>query len=204
MEVSSGQDGDDKNADVQQQPTSHLTSPLLGISGGLRNKIYRETFVQDRSIKVTTTGVPEPPLLATCKQIRREGMDVFYGDNRFRISLPHYDSTICMLWLKKVRKMREVGDIHVSPACYGGQGPGINHREWENLIVWLKRYHEKTVRMRFNPPTQIPPGVLLDAVVIGGMFNILGSMEEKPWSEVESVLNEQRNILTRIDAGWSV
>ena len=72
------------------------------------------------------------------------------------------------------------------------------------MIVWLKRYYDGAVRMGYNPPSQIPAGFLLDQVVIGGMFTIVDGMRQAPWSEVESILLEQRNILMRIDTGWAL
>ena len=98
--------------------------------------------------------------------------------------------------------MVEAGEIRVRVHAYGNQGPVGQDKLWENLIVWMKRYHDKEVRMRFGPPTQIPTGCTLDQAVIGGMFMIVDGMEEEDWSEIEKVLIEQRNILTRIDARW--
>ena len=111
-----------RNSKTPQIRNMAAQSPLLRLSGELRNKIYREVLVDQKSVKVTTTGVPEPAFLLTCKQIRREGMDVFYGENRFRIPAPRYDSTTLMHWGEKVRKMREAGDIHVAKVnSYGSQ-----------------------------------------------------------------------------------
>lgn len=66
-------------------------SPLFTLARELRDKIYEYAVNcgDDDGICTVTRrrGIPEPPLLFTCKVIREEALEVFYSINSFRAGL---------------------------------------------------------------------------------------------------------------------
>ena len=74
------------------QPTLNPTkmaekSALLALPGEIRNRIYRLVLVGQEPVDVYDQGVPEPGVLFIRKQIRNEGVRLFYTENQFRIRL---------------------------------------------------------------------------------------------------------------------
>lgn len=68
------------------QPVCHL----LKLAGELKNRIYREVLCDLNDISVDQDGYDRPALLQTCKQIRAEGLKIFYYENRFSIDCKDY------------------------------------------------------------------------------------------------------------------
>lgn len=70
-----------------QQLSTMDTSPLGRLPGELRNDIWRHALVAPECIDVATkTKLDEPALLAVCKQIRKECIQIYYAENTFRVT----------------------------------------------------------------------------------------------------------------------
>ncbi|KAK3640924.1 hypothetical protein LTR56_011574 [Elasticomyces elasticus] len=62
---------------------------LLLLPAELRIRIYELAVVEPSSVVACyPKRVKQPALSATCQQIRRECLSVFYGDNTFRFAIP--------------------------------------------------------------------------------------------------------------------
>ncbi|KAK4952545.1 hypothetical protein LTR10_009351 [Elasticomyces elasticus] len=62
---------------------------LLLLPAELRIRIYELAVVERSSVMACyPKRVKQPTLSATCQQIRRECLSVFYGDNTFRFAIP--------------------------------------------------------------------------------------------------------------------
>jgi len=116
-------------------------SPLFHLSGELRNEIYRHYFGDNESILVTTAGVPEPALLATCRAIRKEALALFYHGKRLDFAMKRYDSSILMKWEPKRRSL-EVA--HADGYSTWSMPEGMQ-ADKTNLCLWLWRYYFKIV-----------------------------------------------------------
>lgn len=95
---------------------------LFDLSAELRNEIYRHALLNDQEIrflawktdgggetKILSEGLAEPDLLRTSKQIRAEGLPIFYGGNVFR----SLERCAIIRWLeligpKKVAMLKQV------------------------------------------------------------------------------------------------
>lgn len=174
---------------------------LERLPGELRNRIYRYVLLRNGPFTVTATGIQEPPLLSVCKQIRQEGILIFYGENEIHVPFMDYDSSLFVKWTEKSRALAEKYNVPRRFARVRGVGNKSPH--WENLSTWLKRYHEDVVGRGILPPSKATPDSSLDQLVIGGMFSLVVLMEGKPWEKVKDALEEQRLILIKIDKRWA-
>jgi len=81
-------------------------SPLLDLPPELRNTVWRFALVRKTKIdmsKESTTA--EPALLVACKQIREEGLGIYYGENMFSLGAELVDwdwSTTLSDWLSAI------------------------------------------------------------------------------------------------------
>lgn len=89
---------------------------LFTLPSELRNQIYEYVVrgepallyqvmefrvYADPKIVVGADGIPEPPLLETCKTVRKEAIGIFYNINTIRIQITSFDSTPALLWKHK-------------------------------------------------------------------------------------------------------
>ena len=110
------------------QPTNDNPCHLLKLPAELRNRIYRLALISDEPVHIyvklrcetvgsseysTTAYTSEPAFLATCKDIRKEALAVFYGGNIFRTPFPSTD--IWQPWLLNIapEKRRLLNNVRV-------------------------------------------------------------------------------------------
>jgi hypothetical protein len=74
---------------------------FLKLSPELLNTIYRLVLVSDNAIEVKVTDAPpmDPPLLRTCRQIRREARGIYYQENTVNFTVLDYDIRKIVAWL---------------------------------------------------------------------------------------------------------
>ena len=178
-------------------------SPLLSLPGEIRNRIYRYALINDDdAVAVTSSGIPEEGLLLASTQIRQECVEIFYYENNFYVPIPYYDSSVLVKWCAKLRLMHKRHQKAIDYNLKFGIGMAVPH--WENLILWLKGYHDKDLDrgQHVYLPSEAPEDFTVDQMIVGGMFNIVLGMMFRPWVEVLKVLEEQHCILSRIDRRW--
>jgi hypothetical protein len=78
---------------------SCASAPLLRLPPEIRNIIYKcALYLDDGICEVdVATGIPEPALLLTCKEIRREAIGIFYSTNDVRLVIDSYSPSIPIL-----------------------------------------------------------------------------------------------------------
>ncbi|KAK3722638.1 hypothetical protein LTR37_002208 [Vermiconidia calcicola] len=171
---------------------------LLGLPGELRNRIYRDALLTDDSdVIVDATGVPEPALLLTCKQIRAEGGQIYYSERAFSIHISDYDTAVAVKWTRRHRLIRE--DYKIDAKC---RVVNTGYPHWVNLVSWLERLFNEEVFLRAFFPSQAPAGTSTGLLTIGAMFASVQAMRGQPWSRVKTLLDEQHHILISIDKQW--
>ena len=74
------------DAEPNNATDSTTSSPFMKLPPELRDIIYEYALrLDDGIIQISsTTGIPEPPLLLTCKTIRREAISILYTLNSIR------------------------------------------------------------------------------------------------------------------------
>ncbi|KAK3714222.1 hypothetical protein LTR37_008024 [Vermiconidia calcicola] len=173
---------------------------LFSLPAELRNIIYTEALVQTRSTYLTAAGVPEPPLLLTCKLLQEETLPIYY-QNTFRVPSTNWDSSVIIKWQVKCLELLDDYGLRVDTRSV----PGQKTPHWENLLLWLKGIYEGSIDMHRQRPSQMyGERKSIDRVVIGGMFYMVAKMRKKfSWEEVMEVLDEQHMVLVRVDARWA-
>lgn len=109
--------------------------PLLELLPELRNAIFGDVLISQSAIFINA-GMPEPPLLSTSKQIRREARPVFYGRNQFRLQQIGYK---CQIYIHLEKRIKEVWDEYKVELKYRNRG--IRIPNWTDLLEWLARMH---------------------------------------------------------------
>jgi hypothetical protein len=92
--------------------TSIVNSPLFKLSAELRLRIYEYAVYSDNDGIYTVTrtyGIPESPLLFTCKIIREEAISSFYGVNNFQILVEKVHPAACIIIIRKRKSLEAQG-----------------------------------------------------------------------------------------------
>ena len=181
----------------------HQGSPFLTLPGELRNRIYRFILVQPPGERVqlrVPSDFTGPGLLTTCKQIRVEAQQIYYSENTFMVTCTAWNSDLPVLWNRKAKQIGKESGLERQRLA--GHMDGLHEANWNNLIVWLQRYHAGTVTSKTVAPSRMPQDHQTARFVISGMFRTVDIMKGKPWTEVLKELEEQRYILRRVDSRW--
>jgi hypothetical protein len=100
----------------------------------------------------------DPPLTATCKQIRKEASSV-YGKNHLEIHLQNLKITKVTDWMQLSQPRMALYQgaemvITIFNGDWGEKGaPG--GKPWENMLVWIELYYEhRCCRLVDLPPTE--------------------------------------------------
>lgn len=149
--------------DTAADPSSPKQSPLLKLPGELRNRIYRSALLEQPYVTVGRAAFVEPGLLLVCHQIRREAAPIYYGENKFRIPAPNYDSATCLRWMAKRTALSLKYDVRIQCSLTLGNGSD-RQPDWENALQWLHRFHMDVVTLRMDRPSEagahLTPGML--------------------------------------------
>lgn len=178
-------------------------SPLFKLPPELRNYIYE--FAVNLSDKygyrkvTKEAGIPEPPLLSTCKAIRKEAIGIFYANNKFRVDVHDFDPAVYHLFVRKDKTLSSyncrIGILHMDPD---------RHRRWGNLLRWLRQHHAGNIpRPRFGL-TFMRRFSVLEMVFIETLFMITSGSRGRPWDEVRVVLMGLHYGLRGINVGWDL
>lgn len=109
-----------------QKPADAPKQTLLSLPPEMRNRIYRYVLLETEPIRTTPsrTPPPQPGLLSTCRQIRKESLDIYYQENKFKIHVVHFDS----------RQLAEF-NARSSAQCLANVSVTIaNSNNWSNLM----------------------------------------------------------------------
>jgi hypothetical protein len=178
--------------------TTSQTSPLLKLPAELRNEIYQLVLVEPypHVVTITATGIEEPSILHTCKEVRGEAIQVYYGQNQFEHTVLNQDSDPVAKWDNKVTSLKAAYGIRPKLSCQVA-----DHANRPNLVKWLRRYHQGPF-LRRSRPSQTLVGLLTEKAIIGTMFHLVRGLRILPWEQVEALLEEHCVLLESMNAGW--
>ena len=169
---------------------------IMNIPPELRNLIYRYTLIEtegDAEISIPASGAPpqHPPLLHTCRLIRKEATAIYFEENKFAFELRDFDNTRLRRWCGLSRQHRD------TPVIFKFWGRPV----WTNLLQWLEDYHN-----------ELCPGC--DAAIFGScnpmsiacrLFRFVDDQEERretDWEELRSILEVMHQCLVIENPDW--
>lgn len=179
-------------------------SPFLALPAELRNRIYRYCLNTSTPPAVTHTGITEPSLLHTNKQIRHEAITIFYLENSFAVHMHDFNSSILLAWRDKCAALKKAHKIRKVKIC----GSFSRTPNWKNLKVWLKRYHARELNVGCGELWKgdaFPVGdpFRLETHVMATTFGLVGSLKRSHrWDEVEVQVERLHLILVGLNVLW--
>ncbi|KAF7190711.1 hypothetical protein HII31_07870 [Pseudocercospora fuligena] len=162
-----------KMSEPEMNPDAHL----LGLSGELRNVIYRLALLEENGILVTQTNHTEPGLLQVCRQIRDEAKTIYRQENGFRLHVINYEPIVPKsahwIWKKSRFAWR-----------FFGRATGISR---SNLKAWMKLFHAgRNVALSEDDVNVESRCVKIAARAA----RIVARSRRLRWSKVEALLDE--------------
>lgn len=120
-------------------PDQTATS-FLDLPAELRNVIYRMVLPEEAEIDVSALSRPkEPGLLAACRQIRDEGLDVYYGENQFVYYPLFRMQRLGGQLVDDDRWIRSIGELRGRRIRHLRLGLGV-HEELKNGLCHIDKY----------------------------------------------------------------
>jgi hypothetical protein len=184
--------------------------PLLRLPPEIRLTIYEYALQGDEGEYEINeaAGIPEPPLLKTCKTIRDEAISTFYSLNTLDIVIQSNSPALAMLAARKCVALSEQYDCTMNRLRLLESGPP----RWANLLRWLRLYHEDEyacLSMRWHPSygerwdPDFPHGYKEKMFMIG-LFEMMIDMRDSVWKDIDNILTLMRSALTMFDWRWEV
>lgn len=185
-----------------------LYVPLLRLPSELRNRIWQYSLRSDDGICAVNEheNFPEPGLLSTCTQIRREAIGIFHFENEFSVTITSYCPSMAIFMFKRTDLMRRNFAPPVMRLTANMQGPP----SWKNLLAWLKGVHQGNASNFTSPPGAKSMRNSVHRVkkneefeFLSGLFATTHKMRGEPWEAVESILDMLRYGLQQFDQKWA-
>ena len=171
------------------------TTGVLMLPAELRNRIYRFALVSSSPVSIGRTSFAHPAFLEVCRQIRKEAISIYYYENTFAIEAPDFDPSTIRAFYWRVESLYRV--YQLSPTSITKQYDVIgSHRNWTNIMKLLKLFHSKKV-----------PGCRTDdrsskvQRAVTGACQIAAALRNRPWAEVEPVLQVYKDNVARGNGG---
>lgn len=161
---------------------------MLGSPAELRNRIYEYALYTDLCRLTKQNGVPEPPLLWACKQVRNEAIGIFYYINVLQV-----DAGTARLFERKRPVLLTIYDVRIHEiAIVTERSIPKNGR---NLMRFLQCYHAAKCPTRSDfletshtlDAERTAPHVPFQRFLFG-MGRVVYAMKTTPWDTVEVIL----------------
>lgn len=188
--------------DTTSTATTTPASLLLKLPAELRLQIYEYAlYIDDDGVCEVTRngGIPEPALLFTCKTVRDEGIAVFYSVNTVCLIAESFHPGVHNLIASKVAAFKTAGvnlkklDVEI---C------AIGKRNFRNLIAWVQFLHSgKTMNPSLAVP-QVAAAMEPEPMFVDSLFRIAEGMRQRPWADVDRVINGLRGGLIALNEEW--
>jgi hypothetical protein len=154
----------------------------------------------NRTCEITwQSGIPEPPLLFTCKIIRKEATAAFYGVNNFRAVVDSLHPGVLVLIERKNKSLKASGVFlrkDRSPQCVDLSYWYLSSNEWHNLRLWLQYVHAGELD-RPNMGRESAGKLLfrycetrVHTEFVKSLFKIAAAMDHRPWAEVGGIIDD--------------
>jgi hypothetical protein len=183
------------------KPPSVAKSELYKLPSKIRDRIFADVVRIDDNgtCKVTwQSGIPEPPLLFTCKIIRKEATAAFYGVNKFHAVVDSLHPGALVLIERKNKSLRASGVLlreDSNPQYVDLSYWYLLSKEWHNLRLWLQYVHagelDRPNRGRKSAgklvfrhcESRVHPEC------VKSLFEIALAMDHRPWAEVVGIVD---------------
>lgn len=173
---------------------------LLDLPPELRNLIYRSVLVQNRDIDVRSQGFDVPPLLSTCKKIRKEARSIFYYENTFAVEVYDFDTIIFHHFMRSLKE-RSSG-FHEQPSAV--LNPRSTRPHWPNMLRWLELDHAGEIAAGLPTARErLAEGRIPAIVVLSGMFTLVDGLRDLPRRRVKELIAELHAALVCVDRWWA-
>ncbi|KAK5127464.1 hypothetical protein LTR85_006803 [Meristemomyces frigidus] len=174
-------------------PAPASTHTLLTLPLEMRNRIYRFVLVEPQNIVIRANEKPpeEPALLATCRQVRQESLNIYWKENNFEIEVRDYLAAFYARWCTKSKDKSDSKYNCTHTFTLLGR---IN---WWNLKAWLRACYNKECRgLDADNANE-------EMAVAAHLFDIVESMSEKcSWYQVAEVLKKTVPVLQKQNPAW--
>lgn len=100
---------------------------ILALPAELRIAIFEHALIEHPYIRVTAQLRP-PALLSVCKQVREEGLSIWYGENLFAMPIVDCDARLAIAFQVHHQSLA-LGEIRGAFEIYG-------EPNWQNLFRW--------------------------------------------------------------------
>lgn len=169
-----------------------LTSPLLALPAELKLIIYSYALVQPDRIDIVPGTTPQPALLCTSPEIRKDASPVYWLGNRFTYHVVDFSSA----GARHVRKHRRRSAVYYA---------WNNNGHWRNLLEWLQAYHAGVARPMSKPGPRPGPTDTL-CWVLCACFETVKKARKRglAWDVVAELVEPQRVVLACLDGDWAV
>jgi hypothetical protein len=184
------------------KPRSIAKSSLYKLPSKIRGCIFENVVRIDdnRTCEITwQSGIPEPPLLFTCKIIRKEATAAFYGVNNFRAVVDSLHPGVLVLIERKNKSLKASGVFlrkDRSPQCVDLSYWYLSSNEWHNLRLWLQYVHAGELD-RPNMGRESAGKLLfrycetrVHTEFVKSLFKIAAAMDHRPWAEVGGIIDD--------------
>lgn len=161
----------------------------------LRNRIYRETFLNE-SVNITSNIFPEPALLLVCRQVRGEASSIFYAERKFLVNVSSFITKATLVYKQKAVVVAMTFGVEMSyeAMIYPGHGPS-----WQNVVIACRRVH-KGYPLTLEAESAFADGIPLRTVAI--TLEAVKEWQNTPWSGVEVYLEDIHETLVNYDPRW--
>ena len=173
---------------------------LLSIPAELRNVIYTCAIVDAEPTEITD-ALRFPPLLQTCRQLRKEAFGIYLTKNNFFFEVRDCDGSILIAFNKHIRASTDIGsDLNMG---FRTTDSGAN---WTNVMSWCKANfvgdcHYYSIKEDGDRFVRNPSSV---HTVVGGAFELVQAQkdQEATWEQCTRILKIHRHVAAKMDDRW--
>lgn len=173
---------------------------MLKLPAEIRVLIWEYALHEAGRIEVTT-HLRQPPLLRTCKQIRRETVDIWYTENDFHIHIHDLDAAISNAWARHTvslcvqRSVQKEGEsllTNVQWTCH-------HSCNWDNLMVWMKVVWAGEPTYYMESPKADSTHTM---AIVYGATRVAADNAAHSWAKCAESLEGFRLVVGRFDHRW--
>ncbi|KAK5111964.1 hypothetical protein LTR85_011711 [Meristemomyces frigidus] len=190
-----------KQDDTESCPpakSARVNSPLLALPAELRSRIWEYAVVAPYVIDIVVGETRPPPLVALCRQVRKETASMWYDSNIFACEVHDCDGTVAIAWARHMKKYDKGDEERPFYHWYSGQA------NWPNMMVWAKElydndaYFEDIAEFAARPPADHWDVITSVHAIIG-----LAKKGKAPWEQAERTLQLLHFAVTATDREWA-
>jgi len=179
------------------------TSLFLALPAELRNQIYREALVTDMPLSIDAqqpTSIVEPALMRINRQVRRETLPIYYGENPFYLMVHDLNARVLLPFTRRLITYRLPTERLFNRTTLFLTGTMTT---WNSLKAWLQILHG-------GEAIPYPEDVGMSTLPVGDPMRVVLQAEEMmarlyydEWEKVEDALEILRTVAAGYDQAWA-